>query len=105
VQSIEFGWITGKEHAPLVRIILNGRSEFSLTRKGDKLYVLALPHIKLGYDHLKLPQFPPRDFAGITVVSAAPVGDGSEVSVYVEQGVRIGAASHENEIWVRPLNK
>lgn len=89
------------DKTPVIRISLSERSQFTLSKADERLYKLTIPGTQLATLGLKLPQFPPHDFAGFTFLQAEQRESNAEVKIGVERGARISALPQENDILVR----
>ncbi|MBN8548725.1 MAG: AMIN domain-containing protein [Deltaproteobacteria bacterium] len=96
---------TNPEHAPFVRIELSDRTEFKLSKIEDRLYKLTIPGAQLATLTLKLPQFPPHDFVGLTFLQADQLSDSVEVKIGVSRGSRISALPQDKDIVIKVLGK
>lgn len=94
-----------RDRAPLIRLLFQRKPEFRLVKKDEKSYQISISDCSLKHDFLSLPQFPPHDFIGLTLVSPKTDRGGVEILVGVERGIRISALPKDNEIWVRLVNK
>jgi len=90
-------------NVPLLRIVLAKRPKFTLVKKGEKLYHLTIPNCAIKWSHLELPQFPPHDFKGFSLVMAEMLGKNMTLSIGVERGARVTAFGKNNEIWIKAV--
>lgn len=95
----------GSERSPAIRINLDVRSEFKLSKTGEKTYTLSVPQASLGAPGLALAQYPPHDFIGFTFLQAQRKGEDVELTIGVERGIRITAVAQERDIVIRALNR
>ncbi len=102
VKKFEYEY-EGNDRSPLIRIRLDTKTAFKLSKTADKLYSLSVPTGTFASPGLRLPQFPPRDFAGFTYLQGANQRGGIEVIIGVERGVRITATAQEQDILVRAV--
>jgi len=93
------------EHVPVVKISLSASSQFNLTRQDETHFQLSIPSCRLKSDSLKLPNFPPQDFAGLNLVQASSDGKNVKIQFEVERGFKLGAVTHLQEIWIRTAPK
>ena len=91
----------GQLQSPIIRIKLNRRSEYKISRLDDKFYKISIPAVRLERPGLGLPQFPPQDFEGFSLVSAKDDTRGVEIKVGVERNSRLTVVPTENDILVR----
>lgn len=104
LNNIQFSY-TDMGHEPVVKLLLQQKALFNLTKKEERLYLLVVPNSDIRYDYLDLIQFPPHDFIGLTYLKAKKTNDNLEVEIGVERGIKISAIPNNNEIWIRSLNK
>lgn len=95
----------GSERTPAIRIKLAVRSEFKLSKTGEKTYSLSVPKASLSAPGLKLAQYPPHDFIGFTFLQAQEMGADVELTIGVERGIRITAAAQDSDIIIRAVNR
>lgn len=104
VERLEFDYFP-EDRSPVLKIVLNQRTEYKLSRTDQKIFRLIIPGSHLAGKFLTLPQFPPGDFVGLDSVQAKPLKDDVEILINVDLGARLASFAKENEIWVRVLNK
>ena len=91
----------GTLQSPIIRIKLNRRSEYRMSRLDDKFYKISLPAVHLERPAIGLPQFPPQDFEGFSLVAAKDEARGIEIKVGVERNSRVSVVPADNDILVR----
>jgi len=91
-------------NTPLLQLILNKRPEFRLSKTATKSYTLKIPDCTLKGEYLRLPQFPPQDFSGFSLVLAETKGADLHITIGVERGVKINAFSRGNQILIRAIH-
>ena len=99
LSSIEFGTANNGD-TQVLKIGLSSSASFNVAKTGSLEYRLIIADTSLGSRGLALPQFPPQEFEGLTVIQAAPFKDRVEVTIGVERGYRIVASSSGSEIWI-----
>ena len=100
MKEIVFGY-DNTDSAPAAKIALTGRTEFKLSRKSDREYLLTISACKPAGDYLTLPQYPPRDFDGFTYLAAAGKNGAIEITVGVDRGTKLNAFAKDNELWLK----
>lgn len=95
----------GLNKAPVIRFSLSKPSGYNLIKTDERRYELVFPSSKLESQALALPQFPPHDFIGFTLVQAREEGGAVHVSIGVENGIRISPVTKGNLVLVGMLNK
>ncbi len=93
--------LLGDQQSPVIKINLGERAEFRLAKADTRTYAITLPGFQLAGKHLALPQFPTKDFIGFSMVKAAEVGSGVEVTIGVDPGVRLTAFADGQSILVK----
>jgi len=89
--------------APVVRVALAQRPQFKLSRRDDRSYRLVINDCYMGAKEQQLPQFPPADFEGLTILRAEQVGTAVEVIIGTERGVKLASVSKNNDILIRAV--
>jgi len=100
LKSIEF--LVAEDSPPLIKLSLHKRTSYRLAKSRGRFYTLFIPDCLLKDPHLKLANFPPQDFPGIRVLEAKQVDDDIEITIGVEDGVRIFSFVRGNNIYIRP---
>jgi len=90
---------------PTLKLRLSKRPKYKLVKKDAKYYHLTIPRCSLMWDHLKLPQFPPHDFKGFSMVMAERLGRDVKITIGVDRGTRITALANETEILIKTAKK
>lgn len=103
LKDITFDYKDGER--PIVKIVLSKKAEFEVQKKGAKDYLLKIKNCRELKPELKLPQFPPHDFAGFTMIQAEPVDKDIDIKIGVERNERITATPNENEIHISILQE
>lgn len=89
---------------PLLKLILSrGHAQVQIAKVDQKTYKLTIQNSRIGGQHLTLPQFPPADFEGFTVVAIKQTGSNVEVTIGVEPGTTLGTFVRQSEIWTKKL--
>jgi len=86
---------------PAVRLTLNHRPRFRLSRRDQQSYRLRVEGCKLASSRVGLPFFPPQDFVGFTMIKAAEVGTGVDVIIGTDRGSRITATPDDSDILLK----
>jgi len=86
-----------------VRVALAQRPQFKLSRRDDRSYRLVINDCYMGAKEQQLPQFPPADFEGLTILRAEQVGTAVEVIIGTERGVKLASVSKNNDILIRAV--
>ena len=89
---------------PVLKIKLSrDRTQAQISKVDAKTYRIIVPNSGLDSATLALPQFPPADFIGFSMVAAQEVEGQVEITVTVELGTTLGTFVRGNEIWVKRL--
>lgn len=91
----------GQMQSPIIRVSMNRRSEYRMSRLDEKFYKISIPNVHLAKPTFGLPQFPPQDFEGFALVSATDEARGIEIKVGVERNSKINVVTAENDILIR----
>ena len=102
LREIDFGTLA-PERVPVIRLVLNKRAEFKLSKKDARSYYLTIPDCALASPHLGLPFFVPQNFVGFTHVLAQPKKDDLQVTLGTDRNTKLAAFAQENEILVRTV--
>lgn len=94
----------GEENKKILRISLSERAQFSMQQESDRAYSLLIPDAKLDSDRLSLPFFPPRDYLGLSYVTANQDGAQVLITVGVDRGISLIARPSGNQILIEPGN-
>lgn len=86
---------------PMIKISLSQRTPYTLSRTGQRAYRLAIPGATFAEEHLTLPQFPPQDFKGVTLVNPEKGNGQVEFFIGVDRDTKLASFSNENEIWIK----
>jgi hypothetical protein len=100
LENIKF-YYQKEKNTPLVRFILIKKPEYRLKKESDKRYILTIPEAGIRWPHLELPQFPPRDFRGFTMVMPEKNGSDLNIAIGIERGSSISSFTKDNEIWLK----
>ena len=98
-QLNEVAFVTVPEH--FVKFILSKKLPFEFVKTDSRTYLLKIANCLLHGDHLLLPQFPPRDFPGITMIKPEYETDHVEIKIATEEDFRLTATARDNEISVQ----
>lgn len=91
-------------NTPVLKLVLSrARAQVQIAKIDAKTYRLTIQNGRIGGQHLGLPQFPPADFEGFTVVSVRQVRFTVEVTIGVEPGTTLGTFVRQSEIWTKKL--
>lgn len=93
---------------PLVVISLAGGRQvnpsFEMNKPMPDRYALWLPGFKLQSKRVALPQFPPADHVGFTLVQAEEREGGIMVTVGVDRGTRLASFASSSQIAIKAIN-
>ena len=89
---------------PIIKIsLVRSKIQVQMSKIDSKTYKIVIPGGGLAAGQLALPQFPPADFVGFTMVTAQEFDNRAEITVMVEPGVTLGTFVRDNEIWVKRM--
>jgi hypothetical protein len=89
---------------PVLKVTLSkSRTQAQMSKVDPKTYKIVVPGCGISATQLSLPQFPPADFTGFSMVSAQEIDGKTEITISVEPGVTLGTFVRENEIWIKRL--
>jgi hypothetical protein len=89
---------------PIIKIsLVRPKIQVQMSKVDSKAYKIVIPGGGLATAQLALPQFPPADFVGFTMVSAQEFDNRAEITIMVEPGVTLGTFVRDNEIWVKRM--
>lgn len=89
---------------PILKILLSRwKVEVQRSKIDSKTYKIVIPSAGVANAQLTLPQFPPADFAGFTMVVAQEFDNRTEITITVDPGVTLGTFVRDNEIWVKRM--
>ncbi len=100
LHSISFDYFEAAR-TPVVRFSFSERPQYKLTKMSETAFKLTIPKVGLITKQLRLPQFPPQDFIGFTLIHATPRESRLEIIIGVDRGVKINAITKEKDILVR----
>ena len=100
LQAISFAY-EDPGHKPLLKLKLNNRAKYSMSKKTDRQYVLTIQKCAVAWPHLELPHFPPHDFKGFTMVLVDRDAGSLQVTIGVQRGTRLNAVPVGSEVLVR----
>ncbi len=86
---------------PMIKISMTQRTPYTLTRTGQRAYRLTIPGATFAEEHLTLPQFPPQDFKGVTLVNPEKGNGQVEFFIGVDRDTKLASFSNDNEIWIK----
>jgi len=95
LQSIDF---VHDAQSNQVVLRLTDRFPFRMSKEGTRKYKLIINGIHIGHDGLRLPQFPPNEVAGFTLVQAQEVGEKVEIQIAVDDGMKASAVNIDSSI-------
>lgn len=90
-----------QDKTPVVRLLLNKTTNFSLIKKNSKAYMITIPDCILPQSRLGLAQYPPSDFVGFTFIQPEKLPVGLGVTIGVEAGTRVSAFARGTEVWIK----
>lgn len=85
----------------IVMLSLSERTNFKLTRENPREYKITITDCSVGQQGLTLPQFPPNDMVGFTLVKATPGENKLEITIGVDDGMKASAVNKDSMIIVR----
>ena len=89
---------------PLLKLMVSRpKAQVQTTKVDPKTYKLSISDCSLAGQFLALPQFPPADFVGFSLVSAKQDSGICEITIVVEPTVTIGTFVRNAEIWIKRL--
>jgi hypothetical protein len=89
---------------PILKInLLRTKAQAQISKVDTKTYRIVIPNCGLVAAQLALPQFPPADFIGFSMVAAQELEGRVEITITVEPGVTLGTFVRDNEIYVKRL--
>ena len=89
---------------PILKITLSRtKVEVQRSKIDSKTYKIVIPQAGVVSAQLTLPQFPPADFAGFTMVTAQEFDNRTEITISVDPGVTLGTFVRDQEIWVKRM--
>jgi len=98
---IAIDFLSTSDQPPLIKLSLVERTSYRLVRSRARIYTLFIPDCQIDEEYLELPYFPPQDFPGIRFVTAKQQEDDVEVTIGVDEGVRISSFVQDNDIFLR----
>jgi hypothetical protein len=103
IELFRFDYLS-PNRTPLIKVMLNKpKAQVQISKVDPKTYRIVVPNCVLAGNHLSLPQFPPADFVGFSMVSAQQFPNKVEVTINVEPGVTLGTFVRGAEIWIKRL--
>jgi hypothetical protein len=81
-----------------VKINLSERTPFKLSKEDHRKYKISITGFKLNNKGLVLPQFPPNDVVGFTLVRVVVTNSGLEIIINLEDGMKVTAANIDSAI-------
>ena len=89
-------------NSPIAKILLNKKSNFTVTKVPPELYKIVIPNCKLASKNLELPFFPQPEFKSFIFIQAKQTSNSIEVSIGVEENTALNYLQRDSEIWVKP---
>ena len=83
-----------------IKLQLTQRVSFKLTREDARRYKIVIPQASVENKGLTLPQFPPNDLVGFTLVQAQPHEQGIEVIIGMDDGMKAQVVNIDQAIVV-----
>lgn len=103
LEDIKFYFKKDKK-TPLVRFMFVKKPKYTIKKKSEKKYILTVKNARIRWPHLELPQFPPRDFRGFTMIMPSIKNGNLNIVIGVERGSKIISYTKENEVWLKVEN-
>lgn len=100
LENIKF-YFKKEKKTPLVRFIMVKKPAYTLKKKDSKKYILTIDDANIRWPHLELPQFPPRDFRGFTMIMPERKNGRLEISIGVERDSKVSSFTKDNEVWLK----
>ncbi|MGI6681008.1 MAG: AMIN domain-containing protein [Bdellovibrionota bacterium] len=95
---------TDASNSSIVKISLNKKADFTISKASSELYKLTIPNCKLMSKNLELPFFPPPEFQNVIFIQAKENVDHVEVTIGVEENSVLNYLQRNSEIWIKPQN-
>ena len=89
-------------NSPIAKILLNKKSNFTVSKVPPELYKIIIPNCKLASKNLELPFFPQPEFKSFIFIQAKQTSNNIEVSIGVEENTALNYLQRDSEIWVKP---
>ncbi|MBP9837420.1 MAG: hypothetical protein KBC84_01770 [Proteobacteria bacterium] len=93
--------VTENTKLPAVAIDAPNLKSYALTKITPELYELTMEDAHLAGNHLSLPQFPPENFRGFSVVVAREEKSKVVLKIFVEDGTRLFPFIANNQLWIK----
>lgn len=90
-----------EDEQAVVKLSLSERSNFKLTRENSREYRISISDCKALQAGLTLPQFPPNDIVGFTLVKATQSEGKLDILIGVDDGMKATAVNKDSMIIVR----
>lgn len=103
LENIKFYFKKDKK-TPLVRFMFVNKPKYTIKKKDEKKYLLTIENSRIRWPHLELPQFPPRDFRGFTMIMPSVKNGNLEIVIGVERGSKVVSFTKESEVWLKVEN-
>lgn len=98
LKSIDF---IHENDQPVLKLELSERMNFKLTKDSPRQYRISINDCSIDNQGLSLPQFPPNDMAGFTLIQAIP-GEGKlDIIVGLDDGMKAYAYNRDSTIIIR----
>ncbi|MCB0334976.1 MAG: AMIN domain-containing protein [Bdellovibrionales bacterium] len=86
---------------PVVRLDLRQEPAYTLKKSGAKEYLLRVNNATVAKQSLLLPQFPPQDFDGLTMIMAEQAGPDLNIFVGVDRDTKLNIARKASSLEIR----
>lgn len=84
-----------------VRLTLSERTQFKLVREKERRYKIMIPDCTVATPGLSLPQFPPNDVVGFTLVRIQQVDSKIEIDIGLDDGMKANAVNKDAAILIK----
>jgi hypothetical protein len=85
-------------NANQVILRLTERFSFRMSKEGTRKYKISINDVQLAHKGLLLPQFPPNEVAGFTLVRAQESSNGIDITIAVDDGMKASAVNVDTSI-------
>jgi hypothetical protein len=102
LQGISFIRSAEQKTATSLRLEFSKQTAFELSTKDAKTYLLRVANTSALEKHLTVPYFPPADFDWLVYVLPKMAGNSTEITIAVEDGVKLKAIPQDTKILISP---
>jgi len=101
VQSAGFASLEPAHQQAFKVTLSKAGAQAQMSKVDPTTYKIIIPKCGLSNLGLALPQYPPADFNGLTVVTSRVEGDSVEITAQVEAGTTLTTLIRDREIWIK----